>query len=156
MIRSWPAIEWYLPSDEDRWPAFLHLSTHIRTSPDDAGRSAGDTVWLGHVAGQSVGLAWEWVELRPGVVMMADPNSIITNARFAGPGRGLDDELHALICANRLANLLGWQQVVCAAVDFSRRQGGTATPAAPTLAARAAADPGSLAEGQAIPRRLAA
>ena len=77
-------------------------------------------MWLGTVEGESIGVAWEWTELRPGVVLLADPNSIITNVRFLDMARDAKSELHALISANRIANALAWQEPVRAVVQAHR------------------------------------
>ena len=113
-------VEWYLPSDEVEWPAFWHMSTHIRAYPSANALCCGDTVWLGKLEGQSVGMAWEWVELRRGVVLMSDPNSILTNTRFLDHALSVQTELNALISANRVANLLPWQDAVCAVLQAHR------------------------------------
>ena len=115
MIKSWPIIEWKLPPDMGTWPALVHASTSAReanTGPVD--RRCGETVWIGVVDGKSIGAAWEWVELRPGVVMIADPNTILTNIRFLDESDAYQEPLRALVSMNRLVHVLPWQATVAA------------------------------------------
>ena len=94
---------------------------------------AGSTVWLGCIAGQHAGLAWEWVELRPGVLMLADPNSITTNLRMVDVAGRRQDELVSTVSLNRLLHQLSWQDAVCEVIHSSqtgRRTGVTANVAA--------------------------
>ncbi len=114
MVKAWPMVEWYLPDATDRWPALWHVQTQVRDGSDRPGRRFGDTVWIGVVNGKSVGLAWDWVELRPGVVMMADPNSVITNLRFLTPQRHYQEHAVAMVSLNRLTHHLPWQDTVVA------------------------------------------
>ena len=120
MIKSWPIIEWFpaTPTEESR--AFLHMSTQVRDEPKGAQPRAGSTVWLGIIAGQHAGLAWEWVELRPGVLMLADPNSITTNLRMVDVAGRRQDELVSTVSLNRLLHQLSWQDAVCEVIHSSQ------------------------------------
>lgn len=113
MIKSWPIIDWFLPPASEQWPGFLHMSTRVTAERRGAQPVAGNSVWVGNVGSAHVGLAWEWVELRPGVLLLADPNSVITNVRFVDKrGRALDP-LKALVCVNRIMHQLPWQVAAC-------------------------------------------
>jgi len=110
MIKSWPIIDWFLPPATRQWPTFLHMSTRVTADRLGTQPVAGNSVWVGNVGSAHVGLAWEWVELRPGVLLLADPNSVITNVRFVDKrGRTLD-ALKSLVCVNRILHELPWQQ----------------------------------------------
>lgn len=129
MIKSWPIIEWKLPRDMGAWPALVHASTVAREpSSGPVDRRCGETVWIGVVDGKSIGAAWEWVELRPGVVMISDPNTILTNIRFLDEHDAYQEPLCALVSINRLAHVLPWQATVAAVL--------AALPEQPGLAAR--------------------
>lgn len=112
MIKSWPIIDWFLPASSDRWPNFWHVNTQIRENSDPSGLRSGETVWLGVVDGKSVGAAWEWSEVRHGVVVLTDPNSIQSNLRFVGIDCGGEDEAVTAVCLNRLTHHLPWQPAV--------------------------------------------
>jgi hypothetical protein len=130
MLKSWPLVAWRLPESSNEWPQFSHANTTIRDSDEDGevATSRGETVWVATVGKHSVALAWEWAQLRQGIVMLADPNSILSNIRF------LDKELHyqeglvAILCLNRLTHELPWQPTVAAMV--------MATQEHPEIAAR--------------------
>ena len=115
MIKSWPIIEWKLPREMATWPALVHANTTTREmTPGPVGRRCGETVWIGVVDGKSIGAAWEWVELRPGVVMISDPNTIITNIRFMDEDDAYQEFLPAVVSINRMAHVLPWQSTVAA------------------------------------------
>ena len=120
MIKSWPTLEWYLPQESGPLNNFQHLCTH---SPEDVigatNTRQGETVWVGEILGQQAGLAWEWCEYRAGVVMLADPNCIVSNIRFLDAGGRALPPLAALATINRLVHGLRWQQAVCQALRSS-------------------------------------
>lgn len=112
MIKSWPIINWFPATVDGEWPAFVHMSTQVRQERRGSQPCVGSTVWVGSIEGAYAGLAWEWVEFRPGVLMLADPNSIITNlcvTDAAGQGRGA---LEATVSLNRVLHQLPWQDTV--------------------------------------------
>ena len=117
MIKSWPTVQWYLPLEADRFPAFRHLGTQVRESTLPGGKRQGETVWMGMLDGEPAGLAWEWAEERPGVVLLADPNSILSNIRFVSPTDGnqptAQSPLAVVVALNRIAHQLPWQEAVC-------------------------------------------
>ncbi len=117
MIKSWPTVQWYLPLEADRFPAFRHLCTQVRESTLPGGKRQGETVWMGMLDGEPAGLAWEWAEERPGVVLLADPNSILSNIRFVGQATGGNpapqSPLAVVVALNRIAHQLPWQEAVC-------------------------------------------
>ena len=114
MIKSWPMVEWYLPAEVAEWPAFWHMHTRVRDNGQRTSRRMGDTVWMGVIDGKSVGAAWDWSELRPGVVTLTDPNAIVSNIRFVSGEKTYQEQLVAMVCLNRLTHHLPWQQTVCA------------------------------------------
>ena len=114
MIKSWATLEWYLPAQSEQLPGFKHVGTQVRDDGSSSGFRAGDTVWVAQDEQWQAGLAWEWVEVRPGIVMLADPNSIITNLQFVD---GANQHVYGLAkttAVNRLVHGLPWQQSVCA------------------------------------------
>ena len=140
MIKSWPIIDWFPPSPEDEWPSFLHMSTQVRHERRGTEPCVGSTVWVGSLDGVYAGLAWEWVELRTGVLMLADPNSIITNIQVVGVGRQAMDALDASVSLNCILHRLSWQDLV-GDVLASAREGntsGVAAQDAPEVAREAA------------------
>ncbi len=112
MIKSWPIIDWFPSPSDDDWPSFLHMSTQVRQERRGSEPCVGSTVWVGAIDGVYAGLAWEWVELRSGVLMLADPNSIITNIQVVGADRRAADPLHATVSLNVFLHRLPWQDTV--------------------------------------------
>ncbi len=120
MIKSWPIIDWFPPQPDEGWPSFLHMSTHVHQERGGTGPCVGSTVWVGAIDGVYAGLAWEWVELRPGVLMLADPNSIITNLQIMDAGRLPQGLLGATVSLNTVLHRLPWQKSVCTMVASAR------------------------------------
>lgn len=112
MVMSLAPVECYLPDDIAGWHPFRHLATNVRDDVREDGRPVGDTVWGGMVDGQQVAVAWDWVEARPGVMCLLDPNSIVTNIRFLDGADTYQEPLQAIISANRLAHHWPWQSAV--------------------------------------------
>ena len=112
MIKSWPIIDWFPPSPEDEGPSFLHMSTQVRQERRGTEPCVGSTVWVGSIDGAYAGLAWEWVELRSGVLMLADPNSIITNVQVVGVVGQEVDPLESTVSLNTILHRLSWQDIV--------------------------------------------
>jgi|GEM_PF-2002828 len=122
MIKSWPIIDWFPPVLDEGWPSFLHMSTHVHQERRGTEPCVGSTVWVGAIDGAYAGLAWEWVELRPGVLMLADPNSIITNLQVMDAGRQPLDPLDATVRLNTVLHRLPWQDRVCTLVASAREE----------------------------------
>jgi hypothetical protein len=99
----------------------------------------GDTVWAGEQGGREVALAWDWLELLPGVVCLLDPNSITTNARFLDKQDCYEEPLQAIISANRLVHMWSWQSAVLKHMDESAGEAGAsrARRRQPAVSARA-------------------
>lgn len=112
MIKSWPIIDWFPPPSDDDWPSFLHMSTQVRQERRGTEPCVGSTVWVGAINGVYAGVAWEWVELRSRVLMLADPNSIITNIQVMGADGQAVDPLIATVSLNLILHRLPWQDIV--------------------------------------------
>lgn len=117
VLMSWPEVLWELPAEESRWPLFQHMGTHVRGNLDGSGRIAGETVWAARLDAERVlGAAWEWVEVRPGVAVVCDPNGIVSNGRLLDANGEALGEASAIVGLNRIASAIPWQHVVaCAA-----------------------------------------
>ena len=113
VIKSWPEVQWKPPEDRSQWPLFHHMGTEVRPSLDEMGRKIGDTVWVARVQGTKlIGVAWEWVELLPGVAAIRDPNGFISNLRLLEEGDEVIDELQSIVRLNVIAHDTPWQAVV--------------------------------------------
>ncbi len=83
-------------------------------------RPRGETVWSATIGAMTLGFAWEWVELRDGVLMLRDPNTIITNVLFLDAELALETECAAISSANRLTHELPWQLTVTSVLAAER------------------------------------
>ena len=116
VLMSWPEVHWELPAEDSRWPLFQHMGTHVRGDLDGSGRLVGETVWAARLdADRVLGAAWEWVELRPGVAVVCDPNGIITNGRLLDANGDALGEASAIVGLNRIACTIRWQRIVARA-----------------------------------------
>ena len=114
MIKSWATLEWYLPLRPERLSGFKHVGTQVRDDGSSSGFRAGDTVWTARFEQWQAGLAWEWVEVKAGIVMLADPNSIVSNLHFVDGENQPVLGLAKTVAINRLVHGLPWQLPVCA------------------------------------------
>ncbi len=136
MIKSWAMLEWYLPPGSERGLAFHHVGTHLRNDGSDSGLRTGDAVWVAQHEQWCAGLAWEWAEVRPGIVMLSDPNSIITNLVFVDEDRKPLPGLLKTVAVNRLVHALPWQQAVRAALHLHQPEPGINPVAEPAPTAQ--------------------
>jgi hypothetical protein len=122
MIKTLPPVEWYLPTETVGLPEFTHVDTSIRSGATNSEPASGETIWMASVKGREAALAFEWVELRVGVVMLSDPNSIISNINFLTQDSCYQSPLWSLISLNSLANGWAWQPRVIELVRRARKQ----------------------------------
>jgi hypothetical protein len=123
-VPSLQPVECYLPQQLERVAPLRHLGTAVQAEPLLDGRRTGDTAWGALLDGRLVAAAWDWVEVLPGVVSLADPDNVLTNLRFLDAGGCYEEPTRAVISINRLIHQTPWQTAVCAALR------GAALPAA--------------------------
>jgi hypothetical protein len=80
------------------------------------------------------GLLWEWVELRPGVVAMSDPMSIVSNIRIMEAGVEGEELPERLLRLSRAVHGWAWQDAVRGHADAVRHEAGAAPRARPRQA----------------------
>lgn len=116
VLMSWPEVHWELPVEESDWPLFQHMGTHVRGNLEGSDRLVGETVWAARLGADRVlGAAWEWVELRPGVAVICDPNGIISNGCLLDANGDTLAEASAIVGLTRIACTIPWQGVVARA-----------------------------------------
>jgi len=110
MVKSWPQVRLQVTEDFRGMPEFQHISTLWREDTAGRGGRVGETVWAARLGNQDVvGLAWEWVEVRPGLVALLDPNAMISNAKLVGEDGVELDELRSIIAVNVVSHAVPWQ-----------------------------------------------
>jgi hypothetical protein len=116
VLMSWPEVHWELPVEESNWPVFQHMGTHVRGNLEGSDRLVGETVWAARLdADRVLGAAWEWMELRPGVAVICDPNGIISNGSLLDANGETLAEASAIVGLTRIACTIPWQGVVARA-----------------------------------------
>lgn len=114
-VVSWPVVEWYIPKQRSKWPPFSHGVTGAHRD-DAACLHRGTSLWIGMLDNQSIGLAWDWVEVRGGVVALIDPNGICSNLRLLHDQDHGQSELATCLSLYRLVHGLDWQPAAVAAI----------------------------------------
>lgn len=122
MVIGSPRVEWYLPDDMDQWPQWHHMSTRVTGFVGETARARGHVVWATQVCARNAVLAWDWVEIKPGVAVLADVNAVLTNLRFTSQEGEDLEELEGVVNANRIIHTLPWQLAVRSLLDRVRRQ----------------------------------
>lgn len=135
VLKSWPEVVWQAPEDLLHGPVFQHMGTDVRAEYDELARVVGETVWAARLADdQLVGLAWEWVEILPGVPAIRDPNGIIANLRLLDAAGVEMDELQSIVSLNRIAHAVHWQRTVATMARDAQQDRVFAAPRALTRA----------------------
>lgn len=117
-VDVWPPILWQ--ADSVPQLQLVHLETNVTNAGDDEEPSSGQTVWGGPSLGGTAGVAWDWVQMPPGVVAMVDPLTVITNLRLLGPRGQVLSALQAAPHLNEIVHALPWQDEVRRALQRER------------------------------------
>lgn len=104
---------------------------HYRTTlcdleqTDDYLRS-GSTVWISSIGTLRAAIAWDWLEMMQGILVLANPNGLISNLCFTGEAKGLgrvDNGLRKVLLLNTIVHGLNWQDRVLAETACLRAEG---------------------------------
>ncbi len=87
---------------------------------DDPDLFCGQTTWSFEENGSTAAVGWEWVELRKGVAVLADPMSLQSNVEFASGDEQTPLDGHKIILLNTLVSSLPWQWHVRKALETAR------------------------------------
>jgi hypothetical protein len=110
VVCAWPTQLWQV---DDASPVQLsHVGTHVLATASEDGPFCGQTLWAKKNGDRPAGLAWDWVEIREGVVAMADPLGVLTNVKFINDeGEAISDR-EVAIRLQQLVHALPWQSEV--------------------------------------------
>ena len=110
IVYAWAPVLWQAASA----PKFqlIHLGTRVLTFGNEDEPSSGQTLWGDHTDDQAAGVAWDWVELRRGVVAMSDPLGMVTNLRLIGADGEPLEPSQIAVQLHRLVHALPWQSEV--------------------------------------------
>jgi hypothetical protein len=114
---AWGVISWVsVEMDVAEWKGLLrnfrHSVTSVLGEPDEYGCHYGYTLWKANHSDRpdTIGLAWDWREVQPGVVGQDDPMSILTNVRLTRHGQLLG-AAEKILELNDTVYQIGWQRV---------------------------------------------
>jgi len=90
------------------------ITCHVATdaSMTDSGVFCGTTTWSWPVNSRKAMISWPWTELRPGVVMISDPNLVVWSVRFVHAPGAPTTRAESMILVNRIIHAVEWQPTV--------------------------------------------
>lgn len=115
IVSAWPTVLWQDGATEP--PHLVHLGTSVANPRDRAVTMCGQTLWADADGERSAGVAWDWVELCPGVFAMADPLGLVTNLQLLDADGSTLDERTAMLRLNAWVHSLPWQREVRRALE---------------------------------------
>ena len=123
-IPAWKIIAWpRVASPIGHWARTVRKLRPLGTSVQSDGASAlrhGQMLWGIELDGSMLGIAWDWREVMPNVVVIGDPMSILTNVSFIDEeGTPVNDAVR-LLYLNSAVYQLPWQRGVRQAIKSGR------------------------------------
>lgn len=108
---------------QQQWAAALRRFRSVsieRRSRQTRGLATGHVVWGASVGGKTLALCWEWAELAPGVVALANPLRVLSNATLISSDGVQLPERVALLELNGAVHELDWQPEILELVERTR------------------------------------
>jgi hypothetical protein len=90
-----------------------HLGTSVHVDEQAEGLRYGQVLWGREASDQMVGLAWDWREVMPEVIALADPMTVLSNLRLLDERGGRLSDAELLLQLNNTIYSLGWQDLIC-------------------------------------------
>ena len=114
IVYAWAPVLWQASSAPDLH--LVHLGTRVLTFGDDDAPCSGQTLWGDHSERRAAGVAWDWVELRQGVVAMSDPLGVVTNLRLLDVHGEQMNQAQIAVHLHQIVHALPWQSEVSRAL----------------------------------------
>jgi hypothetical protein len=114
IVYAWAPVLWQAASAPELH--LVHLGTRVLTFGDDDGPCTGQTLWGDHSEACAAGVAWDWVEVRNGVVAMSDPLGMVTNLRLLDAHGEELTQIQIAMHLHQLVHTLPWQSEVTRAL----------------------------------------
>ena len=114
IVYAWAPVLWQAASAPRLH--LVHLGTRVLTFGDDDAPCSGQTLWGDNSESRTTGVAWDWVELRQGVVAMSDPLGMVTNLRLLDDHGEILSQTEVAIRLHQLVHALPWQTEVTRAL----------------------------------------
>ena len=113
-VYAWAPVLWQASSAPSLH--LVHLGTRVLTAGDAANPCSGQTLWGDQSDARAAGVAWDWVELRDGVVAMADPFGMVTNLRLIDDRGEALSQTQVALQLHQIVHSLPWQHEVTRAL----------------------------------------
>jgi hypothetical protein len=113
IVCAWEPILWQTSRTAEL--CLEHRTTRV-SGVADGGACTGQTLWTVRHDREAAGVAWDWIEIRDGVVAMADPLGLVTNLRLVDDRGETLDEVSAAMRLHAVVHALGWQRTVAEAL----------------------------------------
>ena len=110
IVYAWTPVLWQAAAAPDLH--FVHLGTRVLSFGDEDGPCSGQTLWGDHSEARAAGVAWDWVEVREGVVAMSDPLGMVTNLRLLDAHGEVLSQTQISLRLHQLVHALPWQTEV--------------------------------------------
>ncbi len=114
IVYAWAPVLWQAAAAPDLH--LVHLGTRVFSFGDEDGPCSGQTLWGGHSDARAAGVAWDWVEVRRGVVAMSDPLGMVTNLRLLDERGDVLSQIQIAMRLHQLVHALPWQTEVTRAL----------------------------------------
>lgn len=118
MAAAWTLLSWEQTLWQSPWPdpPLRHLETSVTPGEVRPGCKQGMTLWACETPRGPAGLGWEWIEVRPRVLALADPMHMISNLRLVDDEGVPIPESKRVLVLNSLVHALPWQAIVRRAI----------------------------------------
>ena len=107
IVYAWAPVLWQASSADEL--NLVHLGTRVLTFGDETNPRTGQTLWGDASENRATGIAWDWVEIRDGVVAMSDPLGMVTNLRLLDIHGELCNQMQIAVHLHQLVHKLPWQ-----------------------------------------------
>ena len=114
-VFTWPTVRAKVPELINAARSFRHLGTSLQLDANDPELCSGSTVWAVDINGNRLGIAWEWVAVRPRVVAMGDPMMLLANLDLVDAADESLPDSQRLLRLHQVIFGLPWQNAVHAA-----------------------------------------
>ena len=108
----WPRVRCAMDELPGLAGRLQHCATVDHSRPRGWSLRAGQTLWVAELDGRHAGLCWEWGEVRPGVVALADPMRLRSNIELVDAQGQVVDEGLRVLHLNSLVYRLDWQAAI--------------------------------------------
>lgn len=109
-LYSWPAV--FCQANHKNRLRFVHVGSCLTTLGDAATPPSGQTIWAEQGIQPGAGLAWDWVQIGPGIIAMANPMCVVSNLRLVGARGEVLGANESALHLNHLVAELPWQDEV--------------------------------------------